>query len=192
MHIVIIASGFSRRMGQNKLLVPLQGKPVIQWVIDTAKKVETCVTVVYREPEIHDIADASAVNTLYNPFAFLGQSAAVRLGVESLLPAKSVLFLSGDQPFIREQTLRAMERVYRENNADIVCASWKGERTSPTLFSSRMTTKLMTLEGDQGGRALIDPSLYHVVYQELSNIEETWDIDTADGLLRAEKAFHQR
>lgn len=178
-----MASGYSRRMGKNKLCESLCGKPVVQWVIDSAIKTGVKdICLVYREPCVSDIAESSGINTLYNPWSFLGQSACLRVAAESLLPAKTILFIPGDQPLITPESLmRIMDR-FRKNAPDIVCASWCGNRAMPALFSGALTRQLMTLEGDMGGRPLITSGLYRLEYQELSFEEEQWDIDTEEDM----------
>ncbi len=183
--IVIMASGYSRRMGTDKLCADLMGKPVIQWVIDAAVGTGVkSIYVVYRESPVADIARCSGITALYNPWSFLGQSATVRVAAESLLPGKPILFIPGDQPLITQESLLRMMAGYRESRPDIVCASWNGKRTMPTLFSGSMTQQLMMLEGDKGGSPLIESGRYRIAYQELSFEEEKWDIDTLEDMKR--------
>lgn len=180
---IIMASGFSRRMGQDKLLMNLQGKPVIQWVIEAALQSGADETVlIYRNPALKDIARAFGIAALYNPKAAGGQSEGIRLAVERLPQTAAYLFLAGDQPLITPATLQGILAVYRESKPDIISAAWKGSRTLPALFAPTMTQPLLSLEGDRGGRSLIDSGLYRTVFQELSGEEEQWDIDTPEEL----------
>ncbi len=192
-HLVIMASGFSRRMGQDKLLVDLQGKTVIQWVIEAARQtgIES-ITVVYRDPRVSDIAEACGVSALYNPWAFLGQSAGIRLAVEMLPSAEGYLFLAGDQPLISKESLLHVIETHRKTKAQIVSAAWQGNRTLPALFSRSLARHLLSLDGDQGGRSLIECGLYTVAYQELCGVEEQWDVDTAEALKRIKKWLDAR
>lgn len=186
--IVIMASGFSRRMGTDKLCASLCGKPVLRWVIDAVVKTgNRDVYVVYRNRSIADIAERVGIKTLYNPWSFLGQSATLRVASESLIPAKPILFIPGDQPLITSETLLLMIEKFKKSRPDILCTSWKGSRSMPALFSGALTPQLMMLEGDTGGRSLIISGQYRVAYQELLFEEEQWDIDTVEDLKRVEQ-----
>lgn len=192
-HIVIMASGFSRRMGQDKLLADLRGKPVIQWVIDAACKTsEGSVTVIYRDPRILEIAEAFGISAIYNPSASQGQSAGIRMAVDMLPEAEAYLFLAGDQPLISEKSLQSMIDAYRQREPDILSAEWQGKRTLPALFARSMISALRSLNGDMGGRALIECGCYNVEYLELREEQEQWDIDTPDDLYNVEKWFDAR
>lgn len=186
--IVIMASGYSRRMGKDKLCATLGGKPVIKWVVEAAKNAgDSPIHLIYRDPCMLDIANCLGIEPLYNPWSFLGQSAGLRVAAESLLPAKPILCLAGDQPLITSDTLKRMMNRFKEDRPDILCASCHGNRTLPTLFSSTMTRHLMGLEGDTGGRTLIASGLFRVEYEELAFEEEQWDIDTDEDLIRIGK-----
>lgn len=192
-HIVIMASGFSRRMGQDKLLMTVGGKPVIQWVVEASRQSGAdTITLIYRNPELLEIAEAFGISAVYNPEAETGQSAALRLAVSTLPRSEAYIFVAGDQPLISPETLRRLIRTYRQKKPDIVSAAWQGHRTLPVLFAGTMAEPLLALTGDQGGRALIGCGLYDTVYVELVCEEEAWDIDTPDELKKLETWMHAR
>lgn len=191
MRLVIMGSGFSRRMGRDKLLADLGGKPLIAWVIEAAQK--ACigdVTVIYREPGVQKIAEAYGVAGIYNSQAESGQSAGIRLAVASLPNAEAYLFLAGDQPLISHDTLQRMAAAYRQSRPDIVTASWQGKGCLPTLFDGSMADSLLSLTGDRGGRALIESGRHAVVRVELNGVQEDWDADTPEDLRRIENWLH--
>ncbi len=54
---VIMASGYSTRMGKNKLMLPFKGKPIIEHVIDAIKECKfNEIILVGQEKEVLDIA----------------------------------------------------------------------------------------------------------------------------------------
>jgi len=187
-HVVIMASGFSRRMGTDKLLLNLGGKPVIRWVIEAAMQAgANGITLVYRNPLLLPVAEACGILALYNPHADQGQSAGIRLALSHRPEGEACLFLAGDQPLISPVSLQHILAVYRQEKPDIVSAVWKGKGTLPALFGPGMRGPLNALTGDRGGRSLIDSGLYAVIYQDLCSEQEQWDIDTPEALKELEK-----
>ncbi|WP_404980480.1 NTP transferase domain-containing protein, partial [Candidatus Hadarchaeum sp.] len=50
---VILGAGESRRMGTQKLLLEIKGRPMLEWVIDSFKKVvDEIVVVLGHRPEL--------------------------------------------------------------------------------------------------------------------------------------------
>ncbi len=100
--------------------------------------------------------------------------------------------MAGDQPLLQPATLAAMIRRFRAEDPDIICGAWQGVRCLPALFSGRLVPELRRLQGDRGGRVLIESGGYRVVLQEFLQEEEAWDIDTAEALLRVERRLRDR
>ena len=189
--IVVMASGYSRRMGQEKLLVPIDGKPLIQWVIEAALEAESeGVYTIYRTPEIELFARRVGTNVIYNPLASQGQSAAIRLAAEQLMPESAVLFLAGDQPLVKAETLRRLMTAYREQEPDAAGVCWKDGLALPSLFSPNMRENLLALEGNLGARRLMDPSRFRVIGVPPCEDAEQWDIDTEAQRERIERWLH--
>jgi len=93
---------------------------------------------------------------------------------------------------ISPDSLQHIIDTYRQDKPDIVSAAWHGKRTLPALFGQSMAKHLLVLEGDQGGRDLIECGRFKVEYKELSGEQEQWDIDTVDDLKRIMKWLDAR
>ena len=75
---IIIASGFSRRMDKEKLLLKVEGIPMIERVIRAAKSSQIDeLIIIYQKDEIKEIAKKYGIKMIYNQHADKGQSAAV-------------------------------------------------------------------------------------------------------------------
>ena len=52
---VVLAAGFARRMGRQKLLLELEGKPVVRWTVENVlPHVDDCVVVTGQDESLHD------------------------------------------------------------------------------------------------------------------------------------------
>jgi len=186
---VIMAAGFSKRMGKDKLLLPFKGKPIVEHVIKGAvnSKVDQ-VLLIYRTEQVQQIGAKYKIDTLFNDKAELGQSASVRLAVRNSPKSVSAfLFFVGDQPFVSTELINKVIEVYCERKPKIIVPVYGNrnrKRGTPVLFSSDLKNELLNIKGDKGGRDLIDiysqKNSQDVVYIKFEDEMKAFDIDTWD------------
>lgn len=158
---VILAAGRAERMGEPKLFMPLGGKPVLQWVLESALASDLDeVICVARElnsarRQIHIVDER--LFWLLNYAADRGLSTSVIIGLWAANAASDgVMFLCGDQPLVRPELINALIEKFADTSAWIVAPSFKGEVRNPILFHRKLFPELLQLTGDRGGRPLLD------------------------------------
>ena len=157
---VVLAAGRAERMGEQKLLLPLHDKPVLQWVLESALSSRlqevTCVVrdlklVRQRITLAHD-----RLHWLVNYAADRGQSTSVIAGLWAIEPrSDGALFLVGDQPLVKNDLINALIERFQQSSALIVAPSFRGQARNPVLFRRELFPELLKLKGDRGGRLLI-------------------------------------
>ena len=81
---IVMASGFSTRMGKNKLLMKYRGKTIIENVFDAISKCDfNEVVVVSQYEEILSIAKQYNFKDVINENADIGQSESIKLGIRN-------------------------------------------------------------------------------------------------------------
>ena len=89
---IILASGYSKRMNRDKLLLEFNNKKAVENVIIAAKNsMLNKVILVYRKDQVRIIGEGQGVETIKNNKAHLGQSESVKLGVLQAEDRKSVV-----------------------------------------------------------------------------------------------------
>jgi molybdenum cofactor cytidylyltransferase len=158
---VILAAGRAERMGEPKLYLPLGGKPVLQWVLESAVASDLDeVICVARElnsarRQIHLVDER--LFWLVNYAADRGLSTSIIMGLWAANAASDgVMFLCGDQPLVRPELINALIEKFDDTSAWIVAPSFKGEARNPILFHRKLFPELLQLTGDRGGRPLLD------------------------------------
>lgn len=186
---IIMASGFSKRMQQEKLLMKIDEVPMVEAVIRSAKESRlTEVILVYRNPEVKLLADRYEVKAIYNPNAHLGQSAAIKCGIEAAaVDTKAYLFMVGDQPFLQAEIIDKVIETYETNKPLIVVPTYKGKNTNPVLFDSSLRQSLLQIEGDQGGRGIIEAMRDRAEFIEMNDKAQLEDIDSIESYLQVIK-----
>lgn len=179
---IILASGFSRRMGSNKLLLPLGGISVIERVISEAvrSRLEEIILVCACE-EIAELGRRYGVKTVHNAFPQEGQSRSVRLGTAAAaLSADGLMFLVGDQPLVTADIIDQLVDRFRTADCSAVVSYYKGRRGNPVIFTSNMREELMGLHGDSGGRVLLEKMDGGIEAVAFDDEKPGIDIDTAE------------
>lgn len=180
---IILASGFSRRMKRDKLLMEINGNRLIERVI------KACVgsnlddiILVYRKEEVKKIGEQYNIKTIYNEKANLGQSEGLKLGVKEAIEAKSYMFLVGDQPFLTSELINILIKEYKESNLPILAPYYNGLRGMPILISSIFKEELLNITGDKGGRDIVEKNISKVKKVYIEEEILGMDIDNQEDL----------
>jgi xanthine dehydrogenase accessory factor len=178
---IIMASGFSRRMGRNKLLLLYEGKPLIDHVIDhvSGSGLER-VFLVSGSEEVLERGRLKHISTIFNGSAEAGQSESVKAGILNSPECEGYMFFAGDQPLLDEDTIRLLADSFRSNPDSIVVPVFEGRKGSPVIFPARFRDELLALEGDTGGRDLLKAHPDSVLKVEVREASMLFDIDTQE------------
>lgn len=178
MNGIILASGFSRRMGQNKLLMKINEETIIEKVIKEVKKSEIeKIYIVTNNEEIKNIAYKLDIKVIENKDAIKGQSEGVKVGVKEAEEKDDFMFFCGDQPFIDFITINNLIHKSKRNRDKIIVPIFRNRKGNPVIFPRNFRLDLLKLEGDVGGRHIIKTHNDEVVFFEVDKEMFLKDID---------------
>ena len=158
---LVLAGGMSTRMGPtNKLLVDLDGEPMVRQVVKVAVDSHVdLVTVVtgYQADEVTARVNDLACKIVHNPAYAEGLASTLGAGLASLpQTVEATVVVLGDMPKVSSQHInRLVETYVSATTTDIVVPTYKGRFGNPVLFARRYFAQLMALTGDIGGRRLL-------------------------------------
>jgi molybdenum cofactor cytidylyltransferase len=183
---VILAAGFSKRMGTAKMLLPYKGKPILRHVIDQSLDSSLSGISVVINPDVpgllQEVSRTRVNKVLLNDRALVGMSSSVKAGLLSI-PShiKAVMFLLGDQPLLTSDEINQVIHDYigMEREPLIVQATYETEKGHPVLFDRKMFSHLLQVDGDEGGRTILKQFNKYVKYAEMGK-KQISDIDTID------------
>lgn len=189
--LVMLASGDSRRFDGNKLLCPFHGKPMYRHLADRALSLRgivfdrICLVSQYGEI-LRDMAAAGCL-TVKNDRSDLGISHSIRLGIALTDEDSDLCFAVCDQPWLRAETLAAFITGWRQSGKGLGCLGAEipdgGLRLgNPAVFSRAYRGKLLALNGDVGGRAVIKKHPEDLFVFRVSDPRELFDVDTREAL----------
>jgi molybdenum cofactor cytidylyltransferase len=183
---IVLAAGLARRMGRQKLLLDLNGKPVVRWSVEAVvPHVDDCIVVTGPD----DAALRAALRGLAVRFAVNarpedGQGSSIAVGAAALSPAAAAaLVVLADQPFTPPKVIPALLGAHRARSKAIVAPSYRGTRGTPVLFAATVFPELRALGGDAGARAVVNSRPDRVEIVDVDVAMPT-DVDTPEDLAR--------
>jgi molybdenum cofactor cytidylyltransferase len=156
---LLLASGASRRFGSDKLLAPLDGRPLIRWSAESlAGAVDTTFVVVREISDALRTAFAgTSIEWVVNGEADTGMASSIRAGVTALPPnVEAVIVALADQPLLDPRVARSLVERWRRGGAHAVAPQYADGRGHPVLFDASLYSQLLALDGDRGARIVLD------------------------------------
>lgn len=190
--VVVLAAGISHRFGApNKLLQEFHGEPLLCTVLRLAKTVPDAEYWAVCSEETLPLAEQAGFCTVVNPAPELGQSHSLRLGLRQCCHTDGCIFLTGDQPFVRPETLQNLIAAHAKEPSCIIGCNVGGRFRIPSLFPAGVYEELLRQNGDIGGREVMraHPELVRLIPVEKW---EYFDIDTPEDLQKAEEILNDR
>lgn len=176
---IVMASGFSKRMGLNKLLMKYNNKFLIEYTLEKISQCDFAQKIIVTQyEEIEKLIEDLNFKVVINENAHKGQSESIKLGVKSSKRCDGYMFFVADQPLINKKDIEKLIRVFRENKDFIVIPKYKEKCGNPVIYPSLYKEEILRLEGDKGGKSIIKSS-NKIKYVEVEE-DTLFDIDNKD------------
>ena len=176
---IILASGLSKRMGVNKLLLPLGNSTVINHFLSRFPySFFEKVIFVFTDQQVGDIATQFPVLLCYNDTPEVGKSHSIQLGLAASTAEDGIMFVVADQPLLKSTTIQKLVTAFKMDKTSIVLPEVNGNRCNPVIFPTDCRTKLSQLHGDAGGRHVIKMYPKRAQTIPFKSADEFVDIDT--------------
>ena len=130
--VIILAAGKGTRMGNSlaKVLIPIAGKPTLEFALDTAERLNptrTVVVVGHQADRVQKIFSNRDLEFVLQKEQ-LGTGHAARQAEQTLTNFEGrILVLCGDMPLIKPKTLESLLRRHREMEAKCTVLTLKGK-----------------------------------------------------------------
>jgi molybdenum cofactor cytidylyltransferase len=184
---IVLAAGLSSRMGRNKLLADIDGKPLLRRVVEAAAASGVDPIVVVSGNAAAETAAALAglrVNVVDNPDYRNGLSTSLKRGLRALPDdCDGAIVLLGDMPAVTAALIDKLIAAFdpAENRA-ICVATYQGKRGNPVLWARQFFADMLQLEGDVGAKHLMAANGELVCEVEAADDGPLIDIDTPEAL----------
>lgn len=195
-HLILLAAGFSRRFGENKLLYELDGRPMYQYPMEIFKTLKVVrrdiasVCVVSRYEQILEAAKENGFSPAENRESVKGISSSLKRGIKKSREAGKTdgteenfyCFFVADQPHLRADTVNRFLDGFLRSGKKIGCLA-RGDTTgNPVIFHETYVPELMRLEGDTGGKKVLKRHPEEVFLCDVGENLQLHDYDSRQSL----------
>ncbi len=175
---IVTAAGSAERFGGRKLLVPIDGEPLLDRTIGSLLDggVDEIIVVVPKgstelERDVNAFLDAR-VRPIENPDPSRGMFSSIQEAAAEV-DGDAIVVLPGDMPFVRSETVAALLGAYARRPA-IISPRYEGKRGHPVVLPAALRDEI---------RAADPRSNLHEIIKKHQN--ERVDVDVADrGVVR--------
>ena len=186
---IVLAAGFARRMGRQKLLLQLEGKPVVRWAVERLlPHVEDVVVVTGQDDSaVRDALTGLGVRFAVNPRPQEGQGSSIAVGIAALKPwTRATLIALGDQPKTPDPVVPALLAAFGRGGKPIVVPVFQGTQGTPVVFAREVFPELSQLTGDAGARSVVNarPQRVERVERVAFDLPMPLDVDTPEDYAR--------
>ena len=193
---LIIAGGYSSRMGDFKPLLPVNGRPLIEdRILSMAKAGISPIFVVtgYKKDELETIIQSiqdrispeTQVITIHNPDYDKGMFSSIKTGIEktrsySEKPIKGVILLPVDYPLINETHYANLYEAWIVNPEQFAVPCYYGKKGHPLLIPIRAWEEILSYRGGKGLKGITNEyeDRSEILRVEMNDERVLMDMDT--------------
>jgi molybdenum cofactor cytidylyltransferase len=154
---VVLAAGFGRRFGGDKMLAEIDGVPMVRIVASAyAELCGQATLVVSDDARLRAAVEGLHVDLVVNERASEGIASSIRAAVEHSREHPALMIALGDEPRVDRSLVMRVMQLWHETRAPVVVPRYNGEPGHPVLFDEAVYGDLLSLKGDRGAKGLIE------------------------------------
>jgi molybdenum cofactor cytidylyltransferase len=155
---VVLAAGSSRRMGTSRLLLPLDGEPLVRRSVRRclAAGFDRVVVVLgHQSDRVRAALDGLPCELVENADHARGVGTSIRTGIRFVADAAdAAVIVLADMPYVTTDMLRTVTSWYRATRPPIVVSEYGAIQAPPTLYHRTLFARLMAIPDESGGKAI--------------------------------------
>jgi len=185
---IVLAAGASQRMGRPKALLPVgdDGPSFARALCDTLAAAGIAPVVLVSRAELRDALAAAVprATVVVNSSPERGQLSSLMAGLEALEAPEAVLVTLVDLPLVRQDTVQAVIRAWRDSGAPLVRPEHAGRHGHPVIFGAPLLRDLRSADAAAGAKPIVHRYLAQSVSVVVDDEATIEDVDTPEGYAR--------
>lgn len=170
---LILAAGYSSRMGHFKPLLPLENKPVIACSIDNFRRagIENITVVVgYQAAILQPLLQDMGVRVVVNENYRLGMFSSILAGLETFAhQVEGFYLLPGDIPLVKKRTIQKLGDKYTQTSSSVIYPTLLGKRGHPPLITRKCFQQILAQDSSGNLRTVLEQFA-----------DDSWDVECID------------
>ena len=186
---ILLAAGESRRMsGINKLMLAVEGEPLLRHTLKTllaSRLGEVVVVLGHQAEEARILLHELEVRIVVNKDYLEGQMSSVHCGLEALTrPCDGVMICLTDQPLLTAQDIDVLIDAFDRHGGSIIVPTYQGRRGNPIVLAYAHREEILGGGRNLGCKRLIErnPDLVRTVEMDTDHV--VFDLDTPEDYAR--------
>lgn len=179
---LLLAAGFSSRMGEFKPLLKLDGITVIESAINSFRVAgiqDIRVVVGHRAAELVPLLRSLGVMAVLNTQYASGMFSSVCTGLATFVDqADGFFLLPGDMPLVKGRTIDLLLEAYRENDGSVIYPNFLGKRGHPPLITFKCFNKILSVGATGTLQSALQDFAQDAYDVEVIDQAILWDMDT--------------
>ena len=181
---LILAAGYSSRMGKLKPLLPLGPITVIErcmrLFLDTGID-DVRVVVGHRFRDLVPLIEKLGVRWIVNEHYQHGMLSSIKVGIHALEnPTKAFFLLPVDIPLVRHDTVIELLSAYGRHDADVLYPAFRGKRGHPPLINAALRSGILSWNEEGGLRSFLLQHQSRAVNIEVADENVLLDMDNLE------------
>jgi molybdenum cofactor cytidylyltransferase len=156
---IVLAAGLGSRMGGNKMLAEVDGKPMVAVTVNNllSSAVDEVIVVTGHDYEkVEESLSGLKVRIVHNPHYSKGLATSLRAGVEVAGDVDAAVVCLGDMPRVKPSVVDRLIAAFNPvEHRSIVVPTHNNTFGNPVLWGAEHFARLMQLGGDKGARKLL-------------------------------------
>ena len=180
---IILAAGLSSRMGdKQKLVLPYQGKPLLEHMLTALEAApligKTIAVTGHERSAVRDVCSNYNVEVAHNENFCDGLASSIKVGVQACESGSDgILICLGDMPLIDKDHIQALCTAFQRNRNKIIVPSFEGRQGNPVLWPKSYFSRLKSLKGDKGAKAILQENLDATIKIDFADKAIVFDVD---------------
>jgi len=186
---IVLAAGYSRRMGNFKPLLPLGNGTVLSTVVDQLRAAgvdDVCVVTGHHAETLHSEIARLGARSAYNPDFDRGMYSSIVRGISALPDsAEACLLLPVDIPLVRAASVRQLLRHPFDARTQVLYPTFRGQRGHPPMIRRSLFVPICAHQDPAGGlKALLQQHQDAATELALCDQGILYDMDTPEDYCR--------
>ncbi len=190
---MLLAAGLSSRMGdENKLLLPFQGKTILETTVSNillADIGEVIVVVGHEAEQVKSVLKNASlplesectINIVENLDYKKGMTTSIQTGMRAAHNTEGYMICLSDMILIQPEEYRYLAKqffdFYKQNEKVIIQPIFEGKRGNPVIFSHFYKKNILETTDTEGCRSIVQAHKKHVKLVEMRTNHVLQDID---------------
>lgn len=185
--IILLGAGNSKRFGGRKQFYEIDGEMMYLHMLNKLKVLPHTIPILVTQfLEMKDQVEGFEI--VMNESPEKGISHSIQLGIQALLEKKEhfvgILFAVCDQPYLSKESLLKLVTAYQKSEKTIACLCYGERMGNPVIFHPKYIEELLALSGDTGGKQVLRRHEDEVLFVEVNEEKELFDIDTKQDIVK--------